>query len=71
MRHKASCISAELMAEIQERADNLANGNRDAESAKTAAQRMDRMREENRHLFGVQDIGLGIIRRMRDCRPST
>jgi hypothetical protein len=59
------------MAEIQERADNLVNENRDAESAKSVARRMDRMREENRHLFGVQDIGVGIIRRMRGCRSST
>ena len=63
-----SCISAELMAELQEAADKLAKGERDPEAAKQAAQRMDRMREENRRLFGVQDIGHDIIRQMRDSR---
>jgi hypothetical protein len=63
-----TCISAELMAELQEAADKLARGKRDPEAAKQAAQRMDRMREENRRLFGVQNIGVDIIRHMRDSR---
>jgi hypothetical protein len=66
--HEGSCISAELMAELQEAADKLARGERDPGVAKQAAQRMDRMREENRRLFGVQDIGIDIIRQMRDSR---
>jgi hypothetical protein len=66
--HEGSCISAELMAELQEAADKLARGERDQGVAKQAAQRMDRMREENRRLFGVQDIGIDIIRQMRDSR---
>jgi hypothetical protein len=61
-------ISAELMAELQDAADKLARGERDPEAAKQAAQRMDRMREENRKRFGVQDIGVDIIRQMRDSR---
>ena len=61
-------VSAELMAELQEAADKLARGERDLEAAKKAAQRMDRMREENRRLFGVQNIGVDIIRQMRDSR---
>ena len=63
-----TCISAELMAELQEAAEKLARGERDPETAKQAAQRMDRMREENRRLFGVQNIGVDIIRHMRDSR---
>ncbi len=63
-----TCISAELMAELQEAADRLARGERSPEAAKEAAKRMDRMREENRRLFGVQNIGVDIIRQMRDSR---
>ena len=62
------CISPELMAELQEAGYKLARGERDPESAKQAAQRMDRMREENRKLFGVQNIGVDIIRQTRDGR---
>src|SRR5713101_9652281 len=57
-----TCISAELMADLQESADKLARGLRDSEAAKQAAHRMDRRREENRRLFGVQNIGVDIIR---------
>jgi hypothetical protein len=63
-----SCISPELMAELQKSADKLAKGERDPEAAKEAANRMDRLREENRRLFGVQSIGVDIIRQMRDGR---
>ena len=63
-----TCISAELMAELQDAADKLARGERDPETAKQAAQRMDRMREENRRLFGVQNIGIDLIRQMRESR---
>ena len=63
-----TCISPELMTELQEAADKLVRGERDPNAAKEAAQRMDRMREENRGLFGVQNIGVDIIRQMRDSR---
>jgi hypothetical protein len=33
-----------------------------------ACERMDRMREENRKLFGEQSIGVDLIREMRDSR---
>jgi hypothetical protein len=49
-------------------ADKLARGERNPQAAKCAAQRMDRRREENSKLFGVQNIGVDIIRQMRDCR---
>lgn len=56
------------MAELQAAADRLTRGERDPEAAKQSALRMDRMREENRRRFGVQDIGVDIIRQMRDAR---
>lgn len=61
-------IPVALMAELQEAADKLARGERDIEAAKKAAEEMDRMREANRLRFGVQDIGVDIIREMRDSR---
>jgi hypothetical protein len=63
-----ACIPAELMAQLQEAADQLARGERNPEAAKRSAQRMDRMREENRRRFGVQNIGVDIIRQMRESR---
>jgi hypothetical protein len=61
-------IPAEVMAKLQAAADRLARGERDPEQAKQSALRMDRMREENRRRFGVQNIGVDIIRQMRDSR---
>jgi hypothetical protein len=66
--HGSTTISPELMVELQAAANKLARGERDPEAAKQAAQRMDRMREENRKLFGVQNIGVDIIRQMRNSR---
>jgi hypothetical protein len=70
MKHvqKNSRIPADLMAELQDAAEKLARGERDLEAAKQSAQRMDRMREENRSLFGVQNIGVDIIRQIRESR---
>ena len=61
-------ITPELMAELQEAADQAAKGVRDPETRRQACQRMDRMREENRKLFGEQNVGVDIIREMRDNR---
>jgi len=61
-------ISHEVMAELREAADKAAKGLRDPDAARQACERMDRMREKNRKLFGDQDIGVEIIRAMRDSR---
>jgi len=50
-------IPPELMAELQAAADNAAKGVRDPEATRQACERMDRMREQNRKLFGEQNIG--------------
>ena len=68
VNYATTCIAPELMAELQEAADKLARGERDPKGAKQAAQRMDQLREENRRLFGVQNLGVDIIRQMRDSR---
>jgi hypothetical protein len=57
-----------IMVELQEAAEKAAKGIRDPEGARKACERMDRMREKNRQLFGDQDIGVDIIREMRDSR---
>jgi hypothetical protein len=61
-----TAISPELRAELQRTLADAVAGIRDPEKMKAAAERMDRMREENRRLFGDQDIGVEIIRGIRD-----
>jgi rRNA-processing protein FCF1 len=61
-------IPHSIMAELREAADKAAKGLRDLEAARQACERMDRMREKNRQLFGEQDVGVEIIRAMRDGR---
>ena len=59
-------IPPDLAAEFQEALDDLAKGIRRPEKMKAACQRMDRMREQNRKLFGEQKIAVDLIRETRD-----
>jgi hypothetical protein len=59
-------IPSDLAAEFQEAVDDLAKGVRRPEKMKAACERMDRMREENRRLFGEQNIAVELIRQARD-----
>ena len=61
-----SVIPPELAAELRETLDNLSKGVRDPEKARLARERMDRIREENRRLFGEQNIAVELIRQTRD-----
>jgi hypothetical protein len=61
-----SGIPEELKAELQRTLDDLVKGIRRPEKMKAACERMDRMREENRKLFGEQDIAVALIRETRD-----
>jgi hypothetical protein len=65
---ETSMMSPELRVELQEALARLSKGIRDPELARKSRQRMDRLREENRKRFGVQNIGVSIIREMRDSR---
>jgi hypothetical protein len=56
----------EFVAEFKEAVDDLATGIRRPEKMKAACDRMDRIREENRKLFGEQDIAVDLIRETRD-----
>ena len=61
-------IPTEVMADLQEAADNATKGKTDGDARRSACARMDRMREANRKRFGANDIGVEIIRDMRDSR---
>jgi hypothetical protein len=56
----------EVKAELQKAIDNLGRGIYDREKARKACEHMDRIREENRGLFGEQDIAVELIRQTRD-----
>lgn len=62
----AAGIPPYLAAEFQETLDDLAKGIRRPEKMKAACERTDRMREENRKLFGEQNIAVELIRQTRD-----
>ena len=53
------------MADLKDAVENASKGIRDPEEMRQACERMDKMREENRRLFGEQDIGVSIIREAR------
>ena len=59
-------IAPEIAAGLQKALENPAGGIRDPEAAKKARERMDRIREENRALFGEQNVAVELIRQTRD-----
>jgi hypothetical protein len=59
-------IPPDLAAEFQEALDDLAKGIRRPEKMQAACERMDRLREENRQLFGEQNIAVELVRQARD-----
>jgi hypothetical protein len=58
-------IPVEIIAELQAAAEQADGDARDLEEMRKAWERMDRLREENRKLFGDQSIGVDLIREMR------
>ena len=61
-----SSIPEDIKAQLEETLDDLAKCIRRPEKMKKACERMDRMREENRKLFGEQNIAVELIRQTRD-----
>ncbi len=55
-----------LKAELEEALASIAKGVRDPQKMKAACEEMDRIREENRQLFGESDIAVELVRRTRD-----
>jgi hypothetical protein len=64
----ATGIPPEIRIELQQTLADVSEGICDPEKMKASAERMDRMRERNRQLFGEGDVGVEIIREMRDSR---
>jgi hypothetical protein len=62
----ATLFPAELMAKMQEAADNAAKGIRDPQVMRKASDEMDRMREELRKRIGVVDMAVNLVRDARD-----
>jgi hypothetical protein len=63
---EAAAVPADLAAEFQRALDDLAKGVRRPEDMKAACEHMDRLREENRRLFGEQNLAVELIRQTRD-----
>jgi hypothetical protein len=59
-------IPDDLKAELQKLLENPKGGITDPEAAKRAREHMDRIREENRKLFGESDIAVELIRQTRE-----
>jgi hypothetical protein len=64
----AAGIPEEVKAQLRETLDDLVKGIRRPDKMKAACERMDRMREENRKVFGERNIAVDLIRETRD-RP--
>ena len=61
-------IPDEVKAQLRQTLDDLIKGIRRPDEMKAACERMDRMREQNRKLFGDQNIAVDLIREARN-RP--
>jgi hypothetical protein len=61
-----SGIPDEVKAQLRQTLDDLVKGIRRPDKMKAACERMDRMREENRKLFGEQNAAVDLIRETRD-----
>jgi hypothetical protein len=59
-------IPEDVKAELRQTLEDLVKGIRRPDKMKAACQRMDRMREDNRRLFGEQLIAVDLIREARD-----
>lgn len=59
-------IPPDLAEDFQEVLHDLVKGIRRPEKIQAACERMDKLREENRRLFGEQSIAVELIRQTRD-----
>lgn len=63
--------SAEVRAEFEEAVRRAMSGKRDPEAMKRACDHMDKVREDIRRQYGVQDIGVDLIRELRGELPES
>lgn len=68
-RDATNVISPEVMADLEEVARQAAAGGiRDPELVRRIRERAEKARRETLAKFGVQDIGVSIIREIRDAQ---
>ncbi len=67
---KPFTVPLELVAELQQAAENAALPTRDPEEMRKAAERMDRMSEEIRKKHGVLNVAVPAIREFRGEIPE-
>jgi hypothetical protein len=65
-----SVVPPELRAEFDEAVRRAMSGQRNPEAMKKACEHMDTVREEIRRQYGVQDIGVDLIRELRGDLPA-
>jgi hypothetical protein len=67
--HTPNLIPPEILADLEEAARQAAAGGvRDPELLRRIRERAEKARRETLARFGVQDIGVSIIREMRDAQ---
>ncbi len=72
MKEKAfNTIPPELRAEFEEAVRRAMSGQRDPEVMRQACENMDRLREQIRRQYGVQEIGVDLIRELRGELPES
>ena len=58
-----------VKAKLQEACDRVARGEKiSQEERKAAAARIDKMREENAKILGIQEVAVDLVRQSRDSR---
>jgi hypothetical protein len=65
-----SVVPSELRAEFERAVRRAMAGERDPEAMKRACEHMDESREQIRRQYGVQDIGVDLIRELRGELPG-
>jgi hypothetical protein len=65
-----SMVAPELRAEFEAAVRRALSGQRDPEAMRQACEHMDRLREDIRRQYGVQDVGVDLIRELRGELPE-
>lgn len=64
-------VPPELRVEFEEAVRRAMCGQRDPEAMRKACENMDKVREEIRRQYGVQNIGVDLIRELRGELPES
>ncbi len=65
-----SMVPTDVRAEFEEAVRRALSGQRDPEVMRKACEHMDSVREEIRRQYGIQDIGVDLIRELRGELPE-